>query len=315
MLQIFQPKNTLPFMQYSKVTTLLSIVLMIVSTVALCFNGLNLGLDFTGGTLIEVGFEQSVDLPEVRTVLIDADFPGAIVQYFGTSHDVLIRLAVDESVKGSVIGSKILSALQSGDFGQVDMHRIEFVGPSVGAELAVNGALAMIIALLCILAYVSLRFEWRLATGAVLSLVHDIIITLGIYSVFQLEFDLTVLAALLAIIGYSLNDTIVVFDRIRENFRRLVTTAPRDVVDISITQTLSRTLISSATTLLTLTSLFFLGGELIHGFATTLLIGIVVGTYSSIYVASALAIKFGISRADMLPVVVEKEGANQRPLM
>ncbi|AGH80982.1 preprotein translocase subunit SecF [Psychromonas sp. CNPT3] len=315
MLQIFQPKNTIHFMRYSKRTTVLSFVLMAASILTLSINWLNWGLDFTGGTLIEVGFEQSVNLPEVRTVLGEAQYSGAIVQYFGSSHDILIRLASEEGVKGSVIGSKILHALQGADFGQVDMRRIEFVGPNVGAELAENGALAMIIALLCILAYVSLRFEWRLATGAVLSLVHDILITLGIFSFFQLEFDLTVLAALLAIIGYSLNDTIVVFDRIRENFRKLVTASSVDVVDISITQTLSRTLISSLTTLLVLISLFLVGGELIHGFATALLIGIVVGTYSSIYVASAVAIKLGTSRVHMIPVVVEKEGADQDPIM
>ena len=195
------------------------------------------------------------------------------------------------------------------------MRRIEFVGPNVGDELAEDGGLAILLALVCILIYVSVRFEWRLALGSVLALAHDIILTLGVFSLFQIEFDLTVLAALLAVVGYSLNDTIVVFDRIRENFRLLVTATPENVVDQSLTQTLSRTLITSGTTIFVLVSLFVVGGALIHGFATALLIGVIVGTYSSIYVASALAVKLGISRDHMIPEVVEKEGADQDSLL
>ena len=301
-------------MHYSKPASWFSILLIVASFAALSVNWLNWGLDFTGGTVIEVGFEQPAVLKDVREVLASSDFSDAIVQHFGTSRDVMIRLAPREGVQGEVIGTQVLESLQNADFGQVDMRRIEFVGPNVGAELANSGGLAIIIALICILIYVSIRFEWRLASGSVLALAHDIIITLGFFSLFKIEVDLTVLAALLAVVGYSLNDTIVVFDRIRENFRLLTTTSSNEIVDISLTQTLSRTLITSGTTIFVLISLFIFGGALIHGFATALLIGVIVGTYSSIYVASALAIKLGISREHMIPEVVEKEGADQAPL-
>ncbi|MEG3756256.1 protein translocase subunit SecF [Psychromonas arctica] len=315
MFEIIKTKQTIGFMKLANPATWLSLILVILSVVTLSINWLNWGLDFTGGTLIEVGFEQPANLENVRTTLADAEFPDAVVQHFGSSHEVMVRLAPREGVKGQVIGNQVLDALTNADFGNVDMRRIEFVGPNVGDELAENGGIAIIIALVCIMLYVSMRFEWRLAMGSVLALAHDIIITLGIFSLFQIEFDLTVLAALLAVVGYSLNDTIVVFDRIRENFRLLASDTPSDIVDKSLTQTLSRTIITSGTTILTLVSLFVVGGELIHGFATALLIGIFVGTYSSIYVASALAIKLGISRDHMIPEVVEKEGADQDAIM
>lgn len=314
MFELIKSKKTLRFMKYSKPASWFSILLIVASFAALSVNWLNWGLDFTGGTVIEVGFEQPAVLKDVREVLASSDFSDAIVQHFGTSRDVMIRLAPREGVQGEVIGTQVLESLQNADFGQVDMRRIEFVGPNVGAELANSGGLAIIIALICILIYVSIRFEWRLASGSVLALAHDIIITLGFFSLFKIEVDLTVLAALLAVVGYSLNDTIVVFDRIRENFRLLTTTSSNEIVDISLTQTLSRTLITSGTTIFVLISLFIFGGALIHGFATALLIGVIVGTYSSIYVASALAIKLGISREHMIPEVVEKEGADQAPL-
>ena len=315
MFELIKAKQTIRFMRYSKPATWFSLVLVIASLVTLTTNWLNWGLDFTGGTVIEVGFEQPANLNEVRQTLAEADFADAIVQHFGSTHDVMVRLAPREGVKGEVIGNSVLAALQNAELGDVEMRRIEFVGPNVGDELAEDGGLALLLALLCILVYVSVRFEWRLAMGSVLSLAHDIILTLGVFSFFQIEFDLTVLAALLAVIGYSLNDTIVVFDRIRENFRLLTTATPEDVVDQSLTQTLSRTLITSATTIFVLISLFVVGGALIHGFATALLIGVLVGTYSSVYVASALAIKLGISREHMIPEVVEKEGADQEPLI
>ncbi|WP_019613435.1 protein translocase subunit SecF [Psychromonas ossibalaenae] len=315
MFELFRAKQTLRFMKYSKPASWFSILLIVGSLATLSINWLNWGLDFTGGTLIEVGFEQPANLTEVRATLAEADFGDAIVQHFGSSHEVMVRLAPREGVKGEVIGTNVLNALQQADFGQVDMRRIEFVGPNVGDELAEDGGLAIIIALICILIYVSARFEWRLAMGSVFALAHDIIITLGVFSLFQLEFDLTVLAALLAVVGYSLNDTIVVFDRIRENFRLLATSTPEDIVDQSLTQTLSRTLITSGTTIFVLVSLFIFGGALIHGFATALLIGIFVGTYSSIYVASSSAIRLGISRDHMIPEVVEKEGADQEAIL
>jgi len=315
MLELIRAKQTIRFMQYSKPAMWFSVLLIVGSLVTLSINQLNWGLDFTGGTLIEVGFEQPANLTKVRATLTSANFPDAIVQHFGSSHDVMVRLAPREGVKNVVIGSRVLDALQGASLGKVDMRRIEFVGPNVGDELAEDGGLAIILALVCIMIYVSARFEWRLAMGSVLALAHDIILTLGVFSLFQIEVDLTVLAALLAVIGYSLNDTIVVFDRIRENFRLLTTATPESVVDQSLTQTLSRTLITSGTTIFTLLSLFVVGGALIHGFATALLIGVVVGTYSSIYVASALAIKLGICRDHMIPEVVEKEGADQEALL
>ncbi|WP_022940618.1 protein translocase subunit SecF [Psychromonas hadalis] len=315
MLELFKAKNTIRFMKYSKPATWLSALLIIASIASLSINWINWGLDFTGGTLIEVGFEQPAVLPDVRETLAEASFSGAIVQHFGSSREVMIRIAPQDGVKGVVIGTQILEALQAADYGKVDMRRIEFVGPNVGEELAEDGGLAIIIALICIMIYVSARFEWRLATGSVLALAHDIILTLGVFSFFQIEFDLTVLAALMAVVGYSLNDTIVVFDRIRENFRLMATATPDEVVDKSLTQTLTRTMITSGTTIFVLASLFIVGGALIHGFATALLIGVVVGTYSSIYVASSLAVKLGINRDHMIPEVVEKEGADQDALM
>ena len=315
MIELFKGTNPIGFMKYSKPATWFSALLIVISLASLSINWINWGLDFTGGTLIEVGFEQPADLAEVRETLAQSSFEGAVVQHFGSSHEVLVRIAPREGVKGVVIGTQVLEALQAADYGQVDMRRIEFVGPNVGEELAEDGGLAIIIALICIMIYVSVRFEWRLAAGAVLALAHDIIITLGVFSLFQLEFDLTVLAALLVVVGYSLNDSVVVFDRIRENFRLMSTATPDEVVDISITQTLNRTMITSGTTIFVLVSLFVVGGALIHGFSTALLIGIGVGTYSSIYVASSLAVKLGVNRLHMIPEVIEKEGADQDALM
>tara|TARA_R110001583_G_scaffold57547_2_gene172173 strand:+ start:13190 stop:14137 length:948 start_codon:yes stop_codon:yes gene_type:complete len=315
MFELFKATTPIRFMKYSKPASWLSMLLIVVSIASLGINRINWGLDFTGGTLIEVGFQQPAVLPEIRETLAQANFSNALAQHFGSSHEVMIRIPPQDGVKGVVIGNQVLDALQAADYGTVDMRRIEFVGPNVGEELAEDGGLAIIIALICIMIYVSLRFEWRLAAGSVLALAHDIIITLGVFSIFQLEFDLTVLAALLAVVGYSLNDTIVVFDRIRENFRLMATSTPDEVVDQSITQTLSRTMITSGTTIFVLLSLFIVGGALIHGFSTALLIGICVGTYSSIYVASALAVNLGVNRDHMIPEVVEKEGADQDPLM
>jgi len=222
---------------------------------------------------------------------------------------VLIRIAPREGVKASAIGDQVLAALRE-DGETVDMRRIEFVGPQVGDELTEQGGLAMLVALLCILVYVAMRFEWRFALGSVAALIHDVILTLGLFSVLQIEFDLTVLAAVLAVIGYSLNDTIVVCDRIRENFRKIRKGEPVEIVNISLSQTLNRTIITSLTTVLVLVALFYKGGALIHGFATALLFGIAVGTYSSIYIASSVALALGISKEDLMPVEVEKEGAD-----
>ena len=297
------------FLAMRKPALLISAVLIIISLFSLATRGLNFGIDFTGGTLIEVGYAQSAEINEIRSLLEQNGYPEAVVQNFGTSRDVLIRIAPREEQNSATLSNRILELLRSHE-PSVELRRVEFVGPQVGEELTNDGGLAMIYALICILIYVALRFEYRFAIGSVAALVHDVIIVLGVFSVLQLNFDLTVLAAILAVIGYSLNDTIVVFDRIRENFRKIRKGSSEEVVNISLNNTLSRTLVTSFTTILVLLALFFFGGELIHGFATALLLGVLIGTYSSIYVASAAALALGVSKEDLMPV--EKEGADQQ---
>jgi len=312
-MQLLKLSETVAFMKVKVPAMIFSALLILGSFVSLFTNSLNWGLDFTGGTLVEVGYEGPANLPTMRQILAENGFDDAVVQNFGSSQDVLIRLAPREGVKNSEISNQVITALQSnGD--SVDTRRVEFVGPSVGEELTEQGGMAMLVALICILIYVAIRFEWRFALGSVIALAHDVIITLGLFSVFQLEFDLTVLAAILAVIGYSLNDTIVVSDRIRENFRKIRKGETVDIINISLTQTLNRTIITSLTTIFVLLALFFVGGALIHGFATALLFGVLVGTYSSIYVASLVALQLGISKEDLIPQEVEKEGADQEPL-
>ncbi|WP_394176939.1 protein translocase subunit SecF [Thalassotalea litorea] len=314
-MQLLKLKNTVAFMSFRKPAMIFSLVLIIASIVSLSVNKLNLGLDFTGGTLIEVGFEQPAKLGEIRQIMEQGGHEDAIVQLFGSANDVLIRLGQRDNVKAEMLGNEILSLLKEGTGQDIDMRRIEFVGANVGEELTEQGGLAMLTALICILIYVAFRFEWRFALGSVTALAHDVILTLGLFSVLQIEFDLTVLAAILAVIGYSLNDTIVVSDRIRENFRKIRKGEAEEIINISLTQTLSRTMITSLTTFLVLLALFFKGGALIHGFATALLFGIFVGTYSSIYVASTVALGLGISKEDLIPEVIEKEGADQEELL
>ena len=312
-MQLLKLSETVNFMRLRIPAMVLSTLLILGSIVSLGVNQLNWGLDFTGGTLIEVGYPESANLENIRDQLNAATFEDAIVQNFGSSQDVLIRIAPRDGVKAATIGDQVLAALRA-DGTDVDMRRIEFVGPNVGDELTEQGGLAMLVALLCILVYVAMRFEWRFALGSVSALVHDVILTLGLFSVLQLEFDLTVLAAVLAVIGYSLNDTIVVSDRIRENFRKIRKGEPEEIVNISLTQTLNRTIITSLTTVLVLLALFYKGGALIHGFATALLFGVIVGTYSSIYIASSVALALGISKEDLMPPQVEKEGADLDPM-
>ena len=294
-MQLLKLSETVNFMRLRIPAMVLSTILIIGSFVSLGVNSLNWGLDFTGGTLIEVGYEDAANLEAIRVQLNESNFEDAIVQNFGSSQDVLIRIAPRDGVKAVTIGEQVLEALRA-DGTAVDMRRIEFVGPNVGEELTEQGGLAMLVALLCILVYVAMRFEWRFALGSVSALMHDVILTLGLFSVLQIEFDLTVLAAVLAVIGYSLNDTIVVSDRIRENFRKIRKGEPVEIINISLTQTLNRTIITSLTTVLVLVALFYKGGALIHGFATALLFGVVVGTYSSVYIASSVALALGISK-------------------
>lgn len=285
-----------------------SSLLIVVALFSLATNGLKFGIDFTGGTLIEAGYEQEANLTEIRNTLSNANFKGTNVQYFGSTKEVLIRLK-PQTISSAKLSSKIIHLL--GD--DVDIRRVEFVGPKVGEELMNDGGLAMLYALIGILIYVAFRFEYRFSMGSIAALIHDVIITLGVFSVLQIEFDLTVLAAILAVIGYSLNDTIVVFDRIRENFLSTRHTDPATIVNSALNQTLSRTIMTSVTTLLVLLALFFLGGETIHSFALALLVGVVIGTYSSIYVASTMILTLGISKEDLLPSEKEEQAVDNRP--
>lgn len=310
-MQLLKLKSTITFMSLRVPAMIFSGLLVLASLFTLATNSLNWGLDFTGGTLVEVGYDGDANIPQIRAELASAGFEDAVVQNFGSSSEVLIRLAPREGVKAAQLSEDIKNAL---NLELSNMRRVEFVGPSVGEELTEQGGLAMLVALLCILVYVALRFEWRFALGSVVALTHDVIITLGLFSVLQLEFDLTVLAAVLAVIGYSLNDTIVVSDRIRENFRKIRKGEPEEIINISLTQTLNRTIITSLTTIFVLLALFFVGGALIHGFATALLFGVFVGTYSSIYVASLVALLLGISKEDLMPTEVEKEGEDLEPV-
>ncbi|WP_456379076.1 protein translocase subunit SecF [Thiolapillus sp.] len=301
------------FMGKRKLAMILSIALILLSLASLATRGLVFGIDFTGGTLIEVGYAQEADPEAIRQVLADNGFAEAQVQQFGTPQDILIRLAPREGVKNSELSDQVFSALSKQADGTLDLRRVEFVGPQVGDELTEDGALAVLVALMAILMYVAVRFEWRFAVGSVIALVHDVTITLGFFSLFQLEFDLTVLAAVLAVIGYSLNDTIVVFDRIRENFRKIRKGESEEVINISLNQTLARTIVTSLTTLIVLLALFVLGGEIIHNFSLALILGILVGTYSSIYVASSAVLILGVSKADLMPVPKEGQEIDDMP--
>ncbi|SEB12180.1 protein translocase subunit SecF [Marinobacterium iners] len=297
-------KKIYNFMGIRKLALAFSAVLLLVSIASLAVNGLKFGLDFTGGSLVEVGYEQAVSLEDVRQKLSAEGFPDAVVQTFGSSRDILIRLQVDHDPQ---LGDKVLEALRAGSDQTVELRRNEFVGSQVGEELREQGGLGMLLALFMIMVYLAFRFQLKFSLGAVVALVHDVVIVLGVFSLLQIEFDLTVLAAVLAVIGYSLNDTIVVYDRIRENFRIMRKEDNIEVMNASLSQTLSRTLMTSLTTLLVLVALFYFGGEMIHSFALALLVGVLVGTYSSIYVAANALILMQVSREDLMPPE-KKEG-------
>ncbi len=288
------------FMGLRKPALVLSAALILISLGSLFTLKLNLGIDFTGGSVIEAGYPQSVELQPIRNVLESNGFGDAIVQHFGSASEVLIRLVPKADQDKAELSSQIIRLLNEVSTGSIDVRRVDFVGPQVGKELTEDGGLAVLYALIAILIYVSVRFEYRFSLGAVAALIHDVTITLGVFSLLQLNFDLSVLAAILAVIGYSLNDTIVVFDRIRENFRKIRKKTSVEITNTSINQTISRTLITSLTTLLVLLSLYFLGGEVINSFALALIIGVLVGTYSSIYVATTTALALGIKRSDLL---------------
>jgi preprotein translocase subunit SecF len=311
-MQILKDKLSIDFMGRRKIAMILSTVLLVLAVGSLLTRGLNFGIDFTGGTLIEVGYQGPAELGEIRTILEESGHEQAQVQHFGSSRDVLIRIPPSEEKSSARLSDDILAALRTrGD--DVQMRRVEFVGPQVGEELTEQGGLAIIYALIGILIYIMLRFHARFAPGAVAALVHDVVIVIGIFSILQLEFDLTVLAALLAVIGYSLNDTIVVFDRIRETFRKMRKGTPVQIVNTSINQTLARTLMTSLTTLLVLIMLYIFGGEAISSFSLALILGVVVGTYSSIYIASTTALALGISKQDLMPASKESETGDSTP--
>jgi len=287
-----------------KIAAIFSIVLIIASIASLSVKGLALGLDFTGGTLVEVEYEVAPDLEEVRSLLTNGGYEKLVVQNFGSQTAVLVRLS--ESFNDKVGGQVVTSLSSTGQ--NVELKRAEFVGAQVGEELREQGGLGLLLALGIVMLYVALRFQLKFSVGAVGALIHDVIIVVGCFSIFNWDFDLTVLAALLAVIGYSLNDTIVVSDRIRENFRLLRKSSPTEVINISLTQTLSRTLVTSLTTLLVLVALYLVGGEMINGFAKALLIGVVIGTYSSVYVASNVLLAMGITKEDLIAPEIEEDG-------
>ena len=295
----------IPFMKYRKVAAIVSAVLFSVSVLSLSFKGLSLGLDFSGGTLIEVTYEEPVELESIRNILIENDYEDSQVVNFGSNLDVLIKVA-DQNGNSS-IGENIFNLLNDSGL-KGELKRVEFVGPQVGSELRDQGGLGMLVALFMILMYVAFRFQYKFALGAVSALGHDVVIILGLFSIFAWDFDLTVLAALLAVIGYSLNDTIVVSDRIRENFRSERTLGPQEMIDLSLNQTLGRTIVTSLTTLLVLFALYIFGGELIKGFSLALILGVMVGTYSSIYVVANMLMSLSITQEDL--AVPEPEGAD-----
>jgi len=306
-------KTNINFIGNRKIALAFSAVLTLLSIGSLAVRGLQMGIDFTGGTLIQVGYKQTADLTVLRNTLNTEGFNDATVQNFGTAKDVLIRLKPHEGVSSADLSNKVLEAINKNTAEPAELQRVEFVGPQVGDDLAQDGFLALLYSTIAILAYIAWRFEWKFAAGAIIATIHDVVVTLGLFSILGLEFDLTVLAAVLALIGYSLNDTIVVYDRIRENFRLLRSISTEDIMNISVNVTLSRTIMTSLTVLLVLVSLFFLGGEVIHNFSIVLLFGVFFGTYSSIFIASPVALLLGISPADLMIPVKEDSELDQMP--
>jgi preprotein translocase subunit SecF len=305
-MEFFNPNSKIDFMGARKWTAMLSVLIFIVSISALCINGLEWGLDFTGGTQVQVSYQKSADLQAIRDNLANSGFKDAQVISYGSSKDVLISASPVSEIDQSDLVDKIMTALPG-----ATKQSVDFVGPQVGQELATKGALAILISLLATMIYIALRFEYRLAVSSAVALIHDPVLILGIFAMFHVEFDLKALAGLLAVIGYSLNDTIVVFDRVRENFVKIRRSSPIEIMNTSINQTLSRTIMTSALTLFVVVALFVYGGETIHSFSLALIIGIAVGTYSSIYVAGALAVSMGLSSSDFLKT--KKKELDERP--
>lgn len=330
-MKIFDKQTHIDFIGTRRIPVAMSILLIIATFVLLFTRGLNFGLDFTGGTLVELHYAEPVQVAPIRKQLADAGLTDTVVQHFGTSRDIMVRIPVRKDSASSTLSNQVVEILRN-NVGeklvvsrpgkaqqcsrqenkvsncQIQVRRVEFVGPQVGEELTEQGGLAMLYTLIAVLVYIMFRFEWRFAVGAIIAISHDVLLTFGFFSLLQLEFSLSVLAAILAVLGYSLNDTIVVFDRIRENFRKIRKSTTVEIMNTSINQTLSRTIITSSTTMLTVLALFVFGGEIIHGFSIALMVGIVVGTYSSIYVATPAVLAMGVSREDLMPV--KKEGVD-----
>ena len=311
-MEFFHKKTSYPFMGTRRRWYLVSALVIVASLVSLGVRGLNFGIDFTGGVVMEFTFPQAANLEKVRSDLSGAGFGDAAVQSFGTSRDVLVRLLPREGGDVNAVGQSVLAAIEAGEPG-VELRRTEVVGPQVGQELAEKGALAILFTFLLILAYVAVRFQWKLGVGAIVAALHDPIVILGFFSVTGMVFDLPALAAILAVIGYSLNDTVVVFDRLRERFISMRKGTSEEVIDVAVNETLSRTVMTSTTTLLTVLALLFFGGEVLRGFSVALTIGILVGTYSSIYIASALALDLKLAARDLLPVQREKDAVDEMP--
>jgi preprotein translocase subunit SecF len=311
MIELFRLKRDIPFMRFARSTIFFSVAFIVAAIGLLATKGLNLGVDFTGGTVMEVGYPRAADIPAIREQLAKSGYGDAQVQNFGTANEVLVRLPVKTGVTSAQLSEQVLVVLKQAD-PSTELRRVEFVGPQVGKELFEDGSLALLVVSIGITIYLALRFEWRMAVGAIFATAHDIFIVLGIWSLFQWEFSLTVLAAVLAILGYSVNDTVVVFDRIRENFRKTRIADVAALMDNAKTATLSRTIITSGTTLLMVLAMLFLGGEVLYGFALCLTIGILVGTYSSVLVASPITMWLGVSREDFIkPVKTASEDGAQ----
>ncbi len=330
-MELIRTNTSFDFIGTRRLPIVISLLLTVVTTVSFFTRGLNFGLDFTGGTLVEIGYAQPIEVAEVRRQLAGGGFPDAVVQHFGTARELMVRIPLQAGKESVAVSNTVVEALRRslGETAvdsrpgeaqkctrataagtadcQLQVRRVEFVGPQVGGELVEKGGLALIYTSLAILIYVMFRFEWRFAVASIVASIHDVWLVFGFFSLTQMEFSLTVLAAILAVLGYSLNDTIVIFDRIRENFRKMRRSGVIEIMNASLNQTLSRTFITSGTTLLTVLSLFFLGGEIVRGFSTALIIGLLVGTYSSLYIATPAVLALGISREDLLPA--KKEGA------
>ena len=298
-MEFFRFKKDIPFMSYGRLTTSISLLTFILAVFFLAARGLNFGVDFTGGTVLEVHYAQSADINKVRAELAEIGFPDVPVQNFGSSLDVLIQLPVRQNISSSRLSENVLTKLKSGD-ASAEMRRVEFVGPQVGKELFENGAMALLLVSLGIVIYLWIRFEWKFGLAAIIANLHDVVIILGFFAFFQWEFSLSVLAAVLAVLGYSVNESVVVFDRIRENFRKMRKAAVNEIIDNAITRTMSRTIITHGSTQLMVTSMLFLGGETLHYFALALTIGILFSIYSSVLVASPLLMMFGVSREDFI---------------